>query len=71
MNADEQKDAGCHGFGVFDKAVASLFDGVLEDHGLTKDGKTVAPLFADFCSKWNSLLSTHVASLQVVTTERL
>ncbi len=34
---------GCHGFGVFDKAVASWFDTISEEHGLTEDGKTVAP----------------------------
>ena len=37
------RSSGCHGFGVFDKAVSSCFDNVFEEHGLTEDGKTVAP----------------------------
>ncbi len=37
------RNSGCHGFGVFDKAVSSWFDNVSEEHGLTEDGKTVAP----------------------------
>ena len=28
---------------VFDKAVDSWFDSVFEEHGLTEDGKAVAP----------------------------
>ena len=35
---------GCHGFGVLDKAVSSWFDNVPEEHRLTEDGKTVAPV---------------------------
>ena len=34
---------GCHGFGVFDKAVSSWFENVSEEHGLTEVGKTVPP----------------------------
>ena len=37
-----------HGFGVFDKAVSSLFDNVFEEHGITEDGKTVAPFSRRF-----------------------
>ncbi len=31
--------------GVFDKAVSSWFGNASDEHGLTEDGKTVAPLF--------------------------
>ncbi len=31
--------------GVFSKAVSSRFDDAFEEHGLTEDGKTVAPTF--------------------------
>ena len=34
---------GCHGFGVFGKAGSSWLDKVSEEHGLTENGKTVAP----------------------------
>ena len=37
------QDSGWHGLGVFDKAVSSWFDNMSEEHGLTEDGKTVAP----------------------------
>ncbi len=30
--------------GAFDKAVSSWFDNASEEHGLTDDGKTVAPI---------------------------
>ena len=56
-----------HGFGVFDKAVASWFDNVSEKYGLTEDGKTVAPLFADFCSKSIAFPSTQTSHLQVAS----
>ena len=44
-------DSGCHGFGVFDRAVFSSFKNAFEKHGLTADGKTVAPIIEGFCSK--------------------
>ena len=43
------RNLGCHGFGVFDKAVSSWFDNVSQvHHGLTDDGKTVPPIFVVF-----------------------
>ncbi len=42
----------CHGFGVFDEAVFSWLDDGTEEHGLTEDGKTVAP---DSVSKYSVL----------------
>ena len=44
--ATENRYLGCHGFGVFDKAVSSWFENISEEHGLTEDGKTVAPIIA-------------------------
>ena len=38
------RSSGCHGFGAFDKAGSSWFDAVSEEHGLTEDGETVAPI---------------------------
>ena len=43
-------DPGCQGFGVFDTAVPSGFDKAFKEHGLTEDGKTVAPIFVAFCA---------------------
>ncbi len=51
---DKQKSGrkkGCHGFGVFDKAVSSWFEDASEEHGFTEDGKTVAYMISAFCSK--------------------
>ncbi len=42
------RNLGWHGFGVFDKAVASWFDNTNDKHGLTEDGKTVAPIIVAF-----------------------
>ena len=36
------------------KGVSSWFDNVSEEHGLTEDGKTVAPIFMAFGSKSRS-----------------
>ena len=35
---------GCHGFGIFDKAVSSWFDNVYGEHGLMVNGKEMSPL---------------------------
>jgi hypothetical protein len=35
---------------VFDKAVSSWCENACEEHGLTEDGKTVAPTIKAFCS---------------------
>ena len=45
------QNSGCHGLTVFGKAVSSIVDNVSEEHGLTEDGKTVAPMIVAFCSK--------------------
>ena len=45
---------GCHGLGVFDKAVSSQCDNDIEEHGLTEDGKTVAP-FSESCEVGNHI----------------
>ncbi len=45
-NLTHWRNSGCHGFGVFDKAVSSSMDNVSEVHGLTENGKTVPPLFS-------------------------
>ena len=37
--------------GVFDKAVSSGCGNAFEEHGLTEDGKTVAPIIEAFCSR--------------------
>ena len=39
---------GCHGFGVFDKAVSSRVNNAFEELGLTEDDKTVAPFILAF-----------------------
>ena len=54
-----------HGLGVFDKAVPSWFDNVIEEHGLTEDGKTVKPIFATFCSQSITSPATQTSRLQV------
>ena len=54
---------GCHGFGVLDEAVSSSFETASEVHGLTEDGKTVAPTF---CSKCTSFSTTQTFQLLVV-----
>ncbi len=41
--AESRSKIGRHGFGVFDKAVASKFEILSEEHGLTEDGKTGPP----------------------------
>ncbi len=41
--------------GVFDKAVSSSFDNLSEEHGLTEDGKTVAPFSGRFVPNAQSL----------------
>ena len=46
--------------GVFDKAVSSWFVNVSEEHGLTEDGRAVAPIFAAFRSKLTALTSNAV-----------
>ena len=58
------RNTGFHGFGVFDKAVSSWLDNASEEHGLTEDGKTVAPLFATFCLNSTSSLATHTSHLR-------
>ena len=44
----KEGDSGCHGFGVFGKAVASSLNNVPEEHGLTEDGKNRATHFHGF-----------------------
>ena len=54
---------------VFDKAVSSWFDNASEEHGLTEDGKTVAPIFVAFCSKSRSPAADSACRLQVVSSK--
>ena len=44
-----------------------MVDNVFEEHGLTEDGKTVAPIFTDFCSKITLSLISQTYWLQVVS----
>ena len=37
--------------GVFDTAMSSFFENAFEEHGLTEDGKTVAPVIEAYRSK--------------------
>ena len=57
----------CHGFGVFDKPVPSLFNNVFEEHGLPEDGKTVAPFIETFCSKSISAPAARTSNPQFVS----
>ena len=56
--------------GVFDKALSSWIDNVPEEHGLTEDGKTVAPFFIAFCSKRTSAPETRSSKRQLVSSGR-
>ena len=61
---DQQKSGrktGCHGFGVFDKAVSSWFEDASEEHGFTEDSKTVAPFISACCFKSTSSTATQIS----------
>ncbi len=51
--------------GVFDKAVSSWFDHLSEEHGLTEDGKTVAPFPLIFSSQ-SIPLALWVPGMQMI-----
>ena len=54
-------------FGVFDKAVSSWFDDVSDEHGLTKDGKTVAAIIGAYWPISTSSQAEQPSDLQVVS----
>ncbi len=64
------RNSGCDGFGVFDKAVSLWFDIGFEEHGLTEDGKTLAPFFTDFFIKSTSSPVIQTVQLDVVSSDR-
>ena len=64
------RNSGCHGFGVFDKAVSLWFGTGFEEHSLTEDRKTVAPFFTDFFIKSTSSPVIQTVQLDVVSSDR-